>query len=226
MNDPSTSSGHSFYQQTASAIADYLWQELKIHPRRSDYRIAAATSEPRVLSLSVFVNPRYAPRIMSLAEQLSMAAGLSQHESIRIVRGKRGTLALEIPKPRWMWYNVLVTALPPRRGLLTSVGLDGEHRPALVDFANPLTPHDAVRFLLIDTRKRGSAWHPFARLPHLVHTVVTEDEEALRSLAWALPRCSASPQLPAPTSVARTIEVEPGGGNSRVHSLWLPGWGG
>jgi DNA segregation ATPase FtsK/SpoIIIE, S-DNA-T family len=214
MNDPSTSSGHSFYQQTASAIADYLWQELKIHPRRSDYRIAAATSGPRVLSLSILVNPRHAPRIMSLAEQLSMAAGLNQHESIRIVRGKRGSLALEIPKPRWMWYNVPVTALPPRRGLLTSVGLDGEHRPALVDFANPLTPHclvagttgsgktntqrvliydlakqnppDAVRFLLIDTRKRGSAWHPFARLPHLIHTVVTEDEEALRSLAWAV----------------------------------------
>ena len=102
---------NDFYQQTASAIADYLWQEIKIHPRRSDYRIVAATSGPRVLSLSILVNPRYAPRITSLAEQLSMAAGLSQHDSIRIVRGNRGSLALEIPKPRWMWYNVPVTAL-------------------------------------------------------------------------------------------------------------------
>jgi S-DNA-T family DNA segregation ATPase FtsK/SpoIIIE len=205
---------NDFYQQTASAIADYLWQELKIHPRRSDYRIAAATSGPRVLSLSILVNPRYAPKIMGLTQQLSMAAGLDPSEAIRVARGKRGSLALEIPKPRWMWYNVPVTALPPRRGLLASVGLDGEHRPALVDFSNPLTPHcliagttgsgktntqrvliydlakqnrpDAVRFLLIDTRKRGSAWLPFAHLPHLAHAIITEDDEALRSLAWAV----------------------------------------
>jgi hypothetical protein len=203
-----------FYQRTAGAIADYLWQELKIHPRRGDYCIAAATSGPRVLCLSILINPRYAPRVARLTEQLNMAAGLEPSESVRIARGRRGSLTVEIPKPPGMSYNVLVTALPPRRGLMASLGLDGEHRPALVDLANPLTPHclvtgttgsgktntqrvliydlakqnspDAVRFLLIDTRKRGSAWLPFARLPHLAHPIVTEEAEALRSLAWAV----------------------------------------
>jgi DNA segregation ATPase FtsK/SpoIIIE-like protein len=203
-----------FYQRTASAIADYLWQEIKIHPRRGDYRIAAATSGPRVLCLSILINPRYAPRVISLSEQLSMAAGLDPSESVRIARGRRGSLMVEIPKPPAMWYNVPVTAQPPRRGLMASLGLDGEHRPALVDFANPLTPHclvagtagsgktnvqrvliydlarqnspDAVRFLLVDTRKRGSAWLPFARLPHLAHALITEETEALRMLAWAV----------------------------------------
>jgi len=55
-------------------------------------------------------------------------------------------------------------------------------------------------------------------------------QDALRAVGVAfgvaLPRCSASTQLPAPTSVARTIDAEAGGGNSRVHSLRSPGWGG
>jgi DNA segregation ATPase FtsK/SpoIIIE, S-DNA-T family len=214
MTDPSTGSGHGSYQRTASAIADYLWQELKIHPRRGDYRIAAATRGPRVLCLSILINPRFAPRVAHLTEQLNMAAGLDPSESVRIARGRRGSLTVEIPKPPGMWYNVPVTALPPRRGLMASLGLDGEHRPALVDFANPLTPHclvagttgsgktnvqrvlvydlarqnspDTVRFLLVDTRKRGIAWQPFARLPHLAHALITEEGEALRLLAWAV----------------------------------------
>ncbi len=121
---------------------------------------------------------------------------------------------MEIPKPDSLWYNIGVRALPRRRGLKAPVGIDVEHRPALVDFANPLTPHllaagttgsgktntarlfvydlasqnspDDVRMILVDTRKRGAAWRPFSTLAHLAHPVVTEDGEALRVLAWAV----------------------------------------
>jgi DNA segregation ATPase FtsK/SpoIIIE-like protein len=123
-------------------------------------------------------------------------------------------LALEVPKPRSLWYNVPVSALPRRRWLLASVGFDNEYRPALVDFANPLTPHaliagttgsgktnaqrlivydlasqnepDGVCLILIDTRKRGIGWQPFANLPHLLHPIITDDTTALRALAWAV----------------------------------------
>ncbi len=178
------------------------------------YRIAEATSGPRVLALTVMVNPHYARQIASLSEQLSMAAGLDRGASVRVDRGRRGTLAMEIPKPKSLWYSVPVTALPRRRWLLASVGFDNEYRPALVDFANPLTPHclvagatgsgktntqrlivydlasqntpDDVRFILIDTRKRGIGWQPFASLAHLLHPVITDDQTALKALAWCV----------------------------------------
>ena len=202
-----------FCNGVAGAVADYLWQELKVRPQQ-DYRVVSATSGPRVLTLALVINPRHATKVMGLSEQLSMAAGLDRQASIRTARGNRGTLALEIPKPSDLWYNVGIGSLPRRRGLKAAVGIDVEHRPAMVDFANPLTPHllaagttgsgktntarlfvydlasqnspDDVQLLLIDTRKRGAAWRSFAALPHLAHPIITDDAEALRTLSWAV----------------------------------------
>jgi len=205
--------GRMFYTASATAIAGYLRQELNIAPE-VHYRFVEATSGPRVLALMVVVNPRFATRIMGMAEQLSMAAGLDREVSIRIARGRRGTLVMEIPKPRELWYNVPVASLPRRRWLNASMGFDGEFRPALVDFGDPLTPHclvagttgsgktnaqrlivfdlatqngpEAVRFILIDTRKRGTGWAPFERLPHLLCPIVINDATALQTLSWAV----------------------------------------
>ena len=79
-----------FCSGVAGAVADYLWQELKIHPRKGDYRILSATSGPRVLTLALVINPRHAAKVMGLSEQLSMAAGLDRAASIRTTRGNRG----------------------------------------------------------------------------------------------------------------------------------------
>ena len=132
---------HYFCHRVSGAIADYLYQELHIHPEQGDYRVLSATSGPRVFTLGLVINPRHAPRVIKLAEQLSMASGLDRDASMRVTRGNRGTLALEIPKPQDLWYNIGIGALPRRRGLKTPIGIDVEHRPALVDFDNPLTPH-------------------------------------------------------------------------------------
>ena len=205
---------HTFCTNVAGAIGDYLWQELQLHPRKNDYRILAATSGPRVLTLSLLINPRYASKIIGLSEQLSMAAGLDRTATIRAARGNRGTIALEIPKPSSLWYNIGVQALPKPRGLKAPIGIDGEHRPVLVDFNNPLPPHllaagttgsgktnscrlfvhdlvsyntpDRVQLILIDTRKRGAAWSPFQALPHLAHPIISDDTQALRALAWTV----------------------------------------
>lgn len=202
----------TFYKQTGQAIAAYLLQELNIMPG-VHWKVRNATSGPRVLTFSILLNPRFASKIASMSEALSMAAGLDKEASIRIGRGNRGTLCLEIPKPASLWYNIGVSNLPKRRGLLASVGLDNEHRPALIDFSNPLTPHclaagatgsgktnvarllvydlaaqntpDQVSLVLIDTRKRAANWRDFANVPHLGHPVITDDETALRALSWA-----------------------------------------
>lgn len=202
-----------FCQRTTAAVADYLWQELQIHPRRGDYRVAALTSGPRVFAISLAVNPKYAPRIIGLSEQLSMAAGLDHNAKIRVARGNQGTLALEVPKPEGLRRPVPVRALPRRHGLRVAIGLDTLHRPAVVDFSNSLTPHlltagttgsgktnaarlfvfdlaaqndpADVRLVLIDTRKLGRAWQPFAALPHLAHPIIADEATALRALLWA-----------------------------------------
>ena len=202
-----------FYEQVGNAIAAYLFQELKLQPN-IHYRIVSAQSGPRVLSLSVSVNPRYSRKIAAMSEELSMASGLDKGVTIRVNRGNRGTLALEIPKPQALWFDIGVANLPRRRGLTATVGLDNEHRPTAVNFSNPLTPHallagttgsgktnclklltfdlasqnepDMVEFVLIDTRKRGANWRNFARIPHLAHPVVTDNETALRALSWAV----------------------------------------
>ncbi len=203
-----------FAQRVSGAVADYLWQELKLHPAKGDYRVVGATSGPRVLTLALLINPKFTPKVIGLAEQLSMAAGLDRQSTIRATRGNRGTLALEIPKPESLWYDIGVTVLPNRRGLKAPVGIDVEHRPALVDFGNPLTPHllaagttgsgktntarllvydlargnrpEDVSLILVDTRKRGIAWHQFRSLPHLAHPVITDDGQALQALGWAV----------------------------------------
>ena len=105
----SNSTAGSFYQTTATAIAHYLQQELKL-VYGTHYSVVDATSGPRVLALTVILNPRYARQIMGMSDALSMAAGLDRGASIRIERGRRGTLALEIPKPRDLWFSVPVAA--------------------------------------------------------------------------------------------------------------------
>ena len=198
----------------ARGVADYLWQELKIHPRTNDFRVVSATSGPRVLTLNLLVNPRHAPKIIGLSEQLSMAVGLDRNARIRAARGNRGTLALEVPKPPHLWYNIGVGALPNGRRLRAPLGIDVDHRPAHLDFANPLTPHvlaagttgsgktntarlfvyelaranrpEDVQLILVDPRKRGIAWQSFASLPHLAHPIITTDDEAMQALCWAV----------------------------------------
>src|SRR3989304_6186470 len=107
-------------RQAASAIADYVAQEIGLHPG-AHYRIREMCDGPRVLAMHIIVNPRYANKIMGMAQQLSMAAGLDKEGNIRVDRGRGGALALEIPKPATLWYNVAITSLPKRGGLRATV---------------------------------------------------------------------------------------------------------
>jgi hypothetical protein len=196
------------------AVADYLYQEVGLHPSQNHYRIVGNVSGPRVLTLNITINPRYVPKISGMAQQLSMAAGMDGgSQMIRVAPGKRGTLTLEIPKPESMWRTVAVTALPHRRGLRIPLGLDGEYRPVALDFTHPLTAHlltagttgcgktnnarllvynlatqnspDDVQVLLFNTVKPWN-WKWFDGVAHLAHPVIADDTDALRTLAWSV----------------------------------------
>lgn len=214
-----------FYFQTAVAVANYLGQELNIYPH-FHYQVLKAISGPRVLCLNFQINPTHASSIISMASQLSMAAGLDGNTTIRIARGSGGTLRLEVPKPEALWFNVDIEHLPQPGRLRLRFGLDHARRPVLMDFTNPLTPHlliagttgsgktnavalltfllatqnkpKQVQLILLDTEKFGRNWRPFSNLPHLLHPIVTDREEAGRVLAWGLAEIDRRAQRPEP----------------------------
>jgi hypothetical protein len=197
-----------FYRSAVPGILDFWAQELGIYPGRH-YVLEVPNNGPRILSLSVVVNPRYRGKLISMAEDLAMAAGLDENQAIRVSRGQRGRLVLEIPKPHPR--TLRRHDLPRRRGAQAVLGVDMGNRPRLLDFRDPLAAHALVagttgsgktntlrllvhdlaqntpgdiRILLIDIRKHGVGWAPFERLPHLLNPVITEDDTALRALAW------------------------------------------
>ncbi len=203
----------TFYNQSAAGIANYLWQEMRLRPGQN-YQVRQLLDGPRCGAITLAINATYARRVMAMSDQLSMAAGLSRNSTIRIRRGDGSTLILEIPKPEPFWYNVPIMALPRHRGVRTTLGLDTDHRPALVDFSNPVTAHILIagatgsgktnagrllaydlasqnepgelNLLLIDTRKYGAAWREMSRLPHLAHPIIIDEVEAIRALGWAV----------------------------------------
>jgi hypothetical protein len=202
-----------FYDSAASGIVEYLAQELRIQPN-IHYRFIRATDEPRVLVVHMVVNPSYLRRVVGMAEELSMAVGLSASQAIRITRGSGGLLALEIPKPETLWFDIGVSHLRRRGGLRVSVGVDTKRLTAMVNFSNPLTAHgliagltgsgktnaeqvliwslvehnapDEVQVVLVDVEKRGLQWSRFDGLAHLAHPVVVEPDEARRLFAWSV----------------------------------------
>lgn len=191
----------------------YVAQELKIYPGR-DYQIVRASNEPRLLNVQVAVNPRHLRPLVKICPELAMATGLHANQQLRISRSAGTTIALELPKPQGLWFNIRPGHLPQRRGLRASVGLDTTRAPAAVNFGDPLTPHALVagatgsgktmtqqllawslahqnspadvRLIIIDVEKRGYSWRLFDGLEHLSHPVVIDEPEARRVFSWAV----------------------------------------
>lgn len=203
---------NQFYTTTAQAVADYLFQELKVYPGQH-YQIRTVNNGPRIINLAVTINPTFARKILSMGEQLSMAAGLDKSQVIRIERGSGGTLSLEIPKPKDCWFNIPVGRLHHRRGIKTVVGVDTDLKTAWLDFDEPTAAHclvagmtgsgktnaqrlitydlakqngpDELQVILVDTSpKAGLGWRQFANLPHLAHPIITDNQEAYKLFGW------------------------------------------
>lgn len=202
-----------FYEHAVTNLAKFFHQELDIIPNR-DYWFRFAHSGPRIVTLAVGVNPRFVPRLESLREQLAYVIALEAEQHVRLQRGDRGLLHIEIPKPRDLWYELPLESLPTSRGTKVTMGLDGFYRPIRVDYKNPLQAHtlitgatgsgktniqrlllyllamqngpDEVQLLLLDPSKGGRWFRDFEGLPHLIHPIVTSQDEIASTLAWAL----------------------------------------
>lgn len=201
-----------FYKETTQAITAYVQQELKL-TYGYHYSITRVANGPRVIGLSINVNPRYFNKIKELSLEMSMAAQLDKQYTVGVGRGRRGSVVIEVPKPKEFWRTIRLADLPKRRHVKLPTGIDSEEYPVCIDFNTPTHAHclvagatgsgksnalslifsrlafqndpSAVKFILIDTEKQGMAWDNFRTVPHLLHPIVTDREEAAKVLMWA-----------------------------------------
>jgi hypothetical protein len=203
-----------FYEHAVTSLAQYFHQELGIAPNR-DYFFRHANAGPRILTLAIGINPKFVPRLKSLEEQLAFVVALeSEEQHIRLARGDRGLLYIEIPKPQDLRYTLSLDNLPTGRGVRVPLGLDGFYRPIRMDYEDPLQAHtliagttgsgktnglrlllyylikqngpSEVKLVLLDPSKSGRWFRDFEGLPHLLHPVTTKQDEIAAVLTWAL----------------------------------------
>ncbi len=185
-------------------------------PPLQNYQFQPTINGRRYFTLRLRVNPTPARRIMAMGEALSMAAGLDKDVSLRVVRGRQGLLLVEVPKPKELWKPLHMSDLPAwyRRGVFAPLGADSENRACGIDFKRHDTPHvliagatgsgksnaarlvvydlatqnhpDDVQLILIDAKKMGAAFGDFREVPHLLHPLITEDDQALQALSWCV----------------------------------------
>lgn len=132
---------------------------------------------------------------------------------IRMTIAAEGLL-IEIPLPDHLWTNLSIDELPTCRGLTIPVGKTTVGNGVVVNFQSPDEAHLAafgstgsgksnllkvllhnlarqngiakVQIILIDVGKAGVDFLPFANMPHLAHSIITEPGEAREALAYGL----------------------------------------
>lgn len=164
--------------------------------------------KPHTVSASTFTTKK-------LENDVKMIAGLSKTDEV-VIDVHRGFVTIEIPRPASERGQTIYTLddIPHGRGLRVPLGLDilgmptyhdfGRHmqtnlgflgvpgsgksismRAAIVSLARNNNPGE-VRFLMLEVAKDGLDLRIFGRLPHLIHPVITDPDEAIQALAWAV----------------------------------------
>lgn len=205
-----------FYQTTIQGVHWFLVDELKwVYGSDFGY-IGQANDLPRTIAINAWVRPGKFNRLTGKTVDLSMAAGLSRDAVIRIGRGHKGSVILEVPKPAnaGVTYNLTTEALPQKRGMKIYIGRDQEFRPASIDLSSAQANHliiagssgggktnngslimrhiamfnepEEAKLLVFDCEKKGYKWQPFYNLPHLMHPHIHDYDEARLALAWVL----------------------------------------
>ena len=75
-----------------------------------------------------------------MAVELSLAIGLDESLTVRVLRGSGGSILIEIPKPNRYWYDVPIDKLPKSIDERIVLGVK-RNGIASINFAYPLTAH-------------------------------------------------------------------------------------
>lgn len=202
-----------FASKSLRGFGLYLHQELKIRPGY-DFCVprGGIINAPRVLTVLVNINPKYYKKIEGITRELSMAMMLDKDVSIRVTRGHGPQIRLEVPKPKDLCFILKDKHIPSHSlfSEVSAIGVDGDLRPVLIDFKDPLQSHllvsgitgsgktvtqravvlglaktttpEQVKFFVLDTAKRGRNWKDFNKLPHLGTSIVVEEDQAIKAV--------------------------------------------
>lgn len=175
-----------------------------------DVRVVGGAVGPRLIVFHA-VKPASVKlsSVMRMDEEIALGLGVA---TCRIAR-KGSRLTIEIPRrdSQTVRLTQLLDRAPERSGAAV-VGVDQENTPLLLPLNSPNIGHVLIAgttgsgktalaramiaglavshsvyelsLILIDPKRRGYA--PFIGLPHLVHPVIHEPEEALGGLAWTV----------------------------------------
>lgn len=125
---------------------DGLHQEVGLIPGRH-YR-PQGNNSTRVLSLKLRgINPHYRKQIQAMIPELSMFAGMSDDQLVRV--GWQGqNITVEIPKPEEFCKEVTIEDLDQRRmfrrGVIATLGLGLQDEPRRIDFSEEAVAHVLV----------------------------------------------------------------------------------
>lgn len=150
-----------------------------------------------------------------LAKDIHLVSGLEKHEQV-VIDVHRGFVTIEIPRPAIERNKVVYTSneVPRGNGLRVVLGLDIFNEPVHFNLAGEMNTNlsflgvpgsgksvsmsrtivslaqnnspDDVKFLMLETAKNGIDLEKFAHLPHLVHPVIINPDEAVRALGYVV----------------------------------------
>lgn len=180
---------------------DYMVNEVFVTPF-----LFVITLKPIQVSSKQFVNDK-------LMEDIKLEAGLESSEHV-VIDVHRGFVCVQIPLPAEERGKTVLTSKNVPRGaaLRVPLGLDILNEPVSVNFANDMSTNlsflgvpgsgksvamrrsivtlarnnspDDVKFLMIEVAKNGIDLRIFRQLPHLVHPVITDPNEAAEALKF------------------------------------------
>lgn len=179
--------------------------------QNADYLILSSRNSPRVLSYYLQINPKHMKSLIAQEQEISMAMGLPEGKTVRIRRHRGTIIRVEVPKPEELCFPIMDTQLPVRRNHAV-VGSDLEGRTVFVDLTQPLQAHiliagmtgsgktflqktlmvslaksmtpEELGICILDVSKQGRWWKDIQMKAHVMHNVITNDNDAIKAVAW------------------------------------------
>ena len=205
--DPPSSAGD--LRAVCASWQHGLWSVLQ----RQDiaYQAVDTVRTSQVLAFRLRLNDeRQLSKALGLSEQLAYKMHV---ESVRVARN-RGFVDVEIALPKVFHRPLPIKALQRKGNTWITLGQTAVGTPVRANLAGNRTSQilvtgttgsgktfterliawtlstdnapDQVALLLIDGAKRGAAWYGFEREAHLAHPIITEANEAIAALSWAV----------------------------------------
>lgn len=179
------------------------------HERGIPYTCVNVRRTPRFdLFHLQLLSTRYLRTVLKMADEFAVALGC---DNVRVVR-RQEAVDIEVPLHRTQWQRVPVSSMvPTHQRPAFAVGQDPTGHTRYVDLAKPNQAHvviagmtgsgktfllasitaqlarlapDRLKLLILDLKNERKVWGPLAKLPHLIHPIIIDAQEAHQAIRW------------------------------------------